>query len=314
MFDAYSDGDTIHGWDPKERINQVNGNRSQEKAQERFLEDIKELPTLPTVVAQVMVTLDQPSSSARDLERLVANDQAIAARLLKLANSAFYGLPGKVNSLSRAITLLGFNTVRSMVLTIGVVNKFSGQSGNKYFDRGEFWEHSLSVAVASKLLGTKDPSINPEEAHIAGLLHDMGKVVFDFCKPTEFYEAMMRVHEFGVDPRAAERESIGFSHDEVGALLADKWRFPEFIRESMAFHHTPAEAAHFPVIVSAVALANQIVHSFKAQEKDGNEYHILNVDPDLKTRFLPTPMHEEVFVTKYEVEVEKVRDILRLFE
>src|SRR3990170_1458942 len=109
----------------------MTSDRNYTQAEEKFLDNIKDLPTLPTVVAQVMVTLDQPTSSARDLERLVANDQAIAARLLKLANSAFYGLAGKVTSLSRAITLLGFNTVRSLVLTIGVIDKFSAKSGSK---------------------------------------------------------------------------------------------------------------------------------------------------------------------------------------
>lgn len=283
------------------------------KNQEQFLDDIKELPTLPTVVAQIMYTLDQPSSSARDLERLVANDQAIAARLLKIANSAFYGLSGKVNSLSRAITLLGFNTVRSMVLTIGVVNKFSGNSKNKLFDRGEFWNHSLTVGVVSKLLGAKDPSISPEEAHIAGLLHDMGRMIFDLCRPEQFYQALVQVNEFGVDPRTAERNIIGLSHDEAGALVATKWRFPDFIREVLAYHHEPEKAKTASSLVNAVSLADKIVHLFKQQEKLKEEFSLDNIEPSLKARFLPTPMHEEVFITKFEVEVEKVRDILKLF-
>jgi putative nucleotidyltransferase with HDIG domain len=285
----------------------------QKIAQEHFLDGLRELPTLPTVVAQVMTTLDQASSSARDLERLVANDQAIAARLLKLANSAFYGLPGKVTSLNRAITLLGFNTVRSMVLTIGVVNKFSKASGSELFDRGEFWDHSLSVAVVSKLIGTKEPTLNPEEAHIAGLLHDMGKMVFDLIKPAEFQEALKWTRDITIDPREAERTAIGFAHDEIGAVVAAKWRFPDFIRETMECHHDVEKARSFPGIVQCVALANEIVHHLKEQEKKGLDYTVENVNPELKARFLPTPRHEEVFITKYEVEVEKVRDILKLF-
>ena len=292
----------------------VQSDLSEKSAQEQLLEDLKDLPTLPTVVAQVMVTLNQTSSSAKDLERLIANDQAIAAKLLKLANSAFYGLPGKVNSLGRAITLLGFNTVRSMVLTIGVVTKFSGASRNEYFNRGDFWEHSLSVALASKLLATKDPSVNSEEAHIAGLLHDLGRIVFDFCKPVEFKDALKRVREQSVNARLAERESIGLSHDEIGSIVAVKWRFPEFIRESMAFHHEPYKAVNYPGIVQAVSLADSIVRSFKIQELNGQDFSFPDVDMQLEARFLPSPMHEEVFLTKYEVEVEKVRDILRLFQ
>ncbi len=289
-------------------------NPSQDQAQALFLEEIRELPTLPTVVAQVMVTMDQPTSSARDLERLVANDQAIAARLLKLANSAFYGLPGKVTSLSRAITLLGFNTVRSLVLTIGIVDRFSGPSRNKYFDRGEFWEHSLSVAVAARQLIGKDPTVNPEEAHIAGLLHDIGKVIVDHSMPEKFAKAMQMVHEQGMDPLEAERETIGLSHDEIGALVAVKWRFPDFIRETLAYHHRPDEAEKFPAMVQVVNLADTIVHAFKKQSQENKDFEIpTDIPSDLKAQWLPTPRHEEVFLTKYEADMERVRDILTLF-
>ena len=286
----------------------------QDKARTKFLDNLKELPTLPTVVAQVMFTLDEPTSSARDLERLVINDQAIAARLLKLANSAFYGLPGKVNSLSRAVTLLGFNTVRSLVLTIGIVNKFSGQSGTRLFDRGEFWEHSLSVAVASKLLCSKVNTVNPEEAHISGLLHDLGRVIMDNCMPDKFEKVIRLVLEKGMNPSEAELTVLGLTHCEAGAIAATKWHFPEFIRESMAYHHNPDEAVNFPVLVEGIHVADLIVKAFDGQEKAGEELHFPEIDPDLKSRWLPTPRDEELFMTKYEVEVERVQDIIALFE
>ncbi|MCX6646777.1 MAG: HDOD domain-containing protein [bacterium] len=215
---------------------------SENKLKERFIENLKELPTLPTVVAQLIMTMNEPTSSARDLERLVANDQAIAAKLLKLANSAFYGLPGKVTSLGRATTLLGFNTVRSLVLTIGVVEKFSGPSGGRYFSRGEFWEHSLSVAMMCKLISERDPAISAEEAHISGLLHDIGKVIMDYAMPAKYQKAMQQVKDKGMDVIEAEKEYVGLSHDEVGGFAAKTWRFPDFIREVIEYHHKPSEA------------------------------------------------------------------------
>lgn len=284
-----------------------------ESVKAELLENIKELPTLPTVVAQIMMTLNEPTSSARDLERLVANDQSIAARLLKLANSAFYGLPGKVTSLGRAITLLGFNTVRSLVLTIGVIDKFSGSSGGRFFDRGEFWEHSLSVATASKLLCSKDPSINPDEAHIAGLLHDVGKVILDMVMSAKFQKAMQMVKTKGFDPLMAEEKIVGITHDNVGALVAEKWRFPEFIREVIEFHHKPEDATNFPEMTQLVGLANEIVPVFKEQELKKEDYSIPDLESDWASRWLPSPRHEEIFITKYEVEIEKVRDILSLY-
>ncbi len=278
-----------------------------------LLDNLKELPTLPTVVAQLMMTLNEPTSSARDLERLISNDQAIAARLLKLANSAFYGLPGKVTSLGRAITLLGFNTVRSLVLTIGVVDKFSGQSAGRYFDRGEFWEHSLSVAMASRLLSAKDPKLSPEEAHIAGLLHDIGKVIMDFLMPEQFQLAMQEVAENGIDHIEAEVHNVGLSHDEVGALASEKWRFPEFLLEVCRYHHRPDESTNNPDVVQLIALADSIVPVFKQQERDKQEYVLPDIPEQWRMRWLSTPRHDELFITKYEVEIEKVRDILNLF-
>jgi len=289
------------------------GNETSEKLKADLLENLKELPTLPTVVAQLMMTLNEPTSSARDLERLISNDQAIAARLLKLANSAFYGLPGKVTSLGRAITLLGFNTVRSLVLTIGVVDKFSGKSAGQYFDRGEFWEHSLSVAMASRLLGAKDAKLSPEEAHIAGLLHDIGKVIMDFLMPDKFQQAMRQVTEDGLEHLEAETQFVGLAHDEVGSLASDKWRFPEFLLEVCRHHHHPEEATQYPDVVQLVALANTIVPVFKQQENDKQEYELPDIPEQWRMRWLPTPRHDELFITKYEVEIEKVRDILNLF-
>lgn len=284
-------------------------------AQEQFLDSIKDLPTLPTVVAQVMITMDEPTSSARDLERLVANDQAIAARLIRLANSSFYGLPGKVTSLSRAITLLGFNTVRSLVLTIGVIDRFKGGSVSKDFDRGAFWEHSLSVSVASRLLASQDQSLNPDEVHIAGLLHDIGIMVMDTSIPKKFQEVLAKlIKNPGLNPRDVEREIIGLSHDEAGVLVAEKWSFPPQITEAIKYHHEPEKSQAFPEVAQIVCLANSLVHAFKKQELNGEDLVIPDIRPDLKAVWMPTPRHEELFVTKYEVDVEKVQDILALFK
>jgi putative nucleotidyltransferase with HDIG domain len=291
----------------------VTSNHTTDLMRIRLLENLKELPTLPTVVAQLMMTLNEPTSSARDLERLIANDQAIAARLLKLANSAFYGLPGKVASLNRAITLLGFNTVRSLVLTIGVIDKFGGPSGGKYFDRGEFWEHSLSVAMVARLLGARDSAFSPDEAHLAGLLHDIGKVIMDNFMPAKFQEAMQLVKEKGRDPLEAEQELLGLSHDEVGHIAAGEWRFPEFLSEVIKNHHNPENATQFPEITQLVATANRIVPALKAQEEKGEDYALPDLPDAWRAKWIATPRHEELFLTKYEVELEKVRDILSLF-
>ena len=288
-------------------------NRPDFKACEAITEEIKDLPTLPTVVARIMATLDDPSSSVKDLERLVSSDQAIAAKLLKLANSAFYGLPGKVTNLGRAITLLGYNTVRSMTLTIGMVHSFGGLLRSKSFNRGKFWEHSLTVAMVGKLLGAKEPSLNSEEVYIAGLLHDLGKMVLDYLRPAQFREALRIACEQGISAREAEQSVLGFSHDEVGKVVAEKWRFPHFVIEAIGYHHCPFNAEVFPLVVQVVSLSDQIVHEFNKQEKENVDYNLSNIDSELKQRFLPTPRHEEVFLTQFEIEVEKIEDILGLF-
>jgi putative nucleotidyltransferase with HDIG domain len=163
-----------------------------------------------------------------------------------------------------------------------------------------------------KLVSERDPGISSEEAHIAGLLHDIGKVIMDFIMPVKFQKTMRQVREGGVSTIEAEKEFIGLSHDEVGALAAERWRFPEFLQEAIAYHHKPQEVL-FNDIVQLVAMADKIIHAFREQEKKGEDYRLPELDDSWRSRWLPTPRHDELIITKYEVEIDKVRDIQSLY-
>ncbi|MCK4719402.1 HDOD domain-containing protein, partial [bacterium] len=137
----------------------------------RALEKIKELPTLPDVVFKVNEIVNDKNTSSNDLENVISRDQAIAAKVLKLVNSAFYGLPGKVDTLSRAIPLLGFSTVRNLVMSISIID-LSATGG---FDMKQFWRHSFATSTAARAIAVADRLPDAEIQSLAGLLHDIGK-------------------------------------------------------------------------------------------------------------------------------------------
>ncbi|HYE78647.1 MAG TPA: HDOD domain-containing protein, partial [bacterium] len=217
--------------------------------------DLQELPTLPLVVTRIVTMTDDPRSSASDLKHLIVNDQAIAAKILKLANSAFYGLPGKITTLNRAVTLLGFNTVRSLALSISIMEVFSGHSECPYFNRSRFWEHSLAVASCAKLLAAKHRPDERDEAHMAGLFHDIGKVVLDQYFFEYFATAMEIAHKTGISSNEAEQRILGADHAEVGAQVATRWNFPSHLVEVIRHHHNP-DGAPGNTICQIVALAS----------------------------------------------------------
>ena len=226
----------------------------------KIAESIINLPTLPTVVSKMIDLVDNPKTSAGSLARLISTDQALTARILKLANSAYYGLSREVSTVNMAIVVLGFNTVKDMGLSLSVLDMFKDTDNRKFFDAGRFWEHSIGCGIASRLLARKFRNKLAGEAFVAGLLHDIGKVVLkQYCAP-EFGQIMHRVWEKDDDLEQAELETIGTGHGQVGGWLAVKWNLPGIIADSITHHHAPWEAATDKAFVSLVNLADYLCH------------------------------------------------------
>lgn len=200
------------------------------------------LPTLPAVVTQLIGLIDNPKTSARNVAQLISADQALTAKILKLANSAFYGFPREIATVDLAVVVLGFETVKSLGLSVSVLERFSGGGDNGHFDRQKFWEHSIACGVAAKLLAEKLRYRVSGEAFAAGILHDIGKLILSQYFPADFKQIIEMVEAKDLYIGKAEEEVLGVTHADVCAWLAQRWNLPNQLEDAIKYHHAPGRA------------------------------------------------------------------------
>lgn len=260
-----------------------------EKRVELVLQQLEELPTLPAVAVRILEATSDESTSAKDVVGLIASDPALTTRVLKLVHRAELGVRAEVNSVERAVVLLGFEAVRSAVLAVSLYETFStspaegkgperkGGGGGievggagAVFSREQFWRHSIAVAsccelLAGQLRGTwgKDSRVEPAEAFVCGLLHDIGKVALDTCLPRSFAKVVEATELLRGNIADLERQIIGLDHMVVGKRLAERWKLPATIRDCIWLHGQLPSALPATVrnlrLVSLVTLADQLV-------------------------------------------------------
>ena len=218
---------------------------STEKQIKLVINRIHNLPTPPMVFTQVNKVLNNPNTSAYQIGAIISEDPALTAKVLKLTNSAFYGLPKTVTNVKQAIVILGLDVVRSLVLSASVFETFSkhGNIDKDYLDN--FWRHSLSVGFMSRIISrTKNfPSfLEAEEAFSAGLLHDIGKIIIFTHLPDEFKKIREATKESpDEDLCSTENQVLGFDHGLVGSYLARKWNLPDNLASAIQYHHRPED-------------------------------------------------------------------------
>lgn len=229
------------------------------------------LPVLPQIVSAVLKLADDPSTSQRVMEQVIERDLAISAKILRVANSSYYGL-SQVESVGRAISVLGMNTVRSLVVNIAYQQMISGKVQCPEFSKIDFWLHSFATATAARILAKiKDP-LRAEELYGAGMMHDVGLLVMDRFAPDELSSAILLAQEESIPLQTAEMRSFGFSHTVVGGLLASKWGLQGIIGDSIMFHHQPEKAPHESDFVWIIAAANTVAH--RCGYRNGQSYDV----------------------------------------
>lgn len=202
------------------------------------------LPTLPAVVTQLIGLIDNPKTSARNVAQLISADQALTAKILKLANSAFYGFPREIATVDLAVVVLGFETVKNLGLSVSVLERFSSAGENTHFDRQKFWEHSIACGVAAKLLAEKLHYRSfSGEAFAAGILHDIGKLILSQYFSVDFKQIIDLMEQGDLYIGKAEEEILGVTHADVGGWLAQRWNLPDQLEDAITFHHAPGRAA-----------------------------------------------------------------------
>lgn len=242
----------------------------------RILGKIKDLPTLPDVVAKVMKAVSNPMSTANDLNEIISVDQALTFKVLRLANSAYYGFPQEITNITQAVTILGFNTIRNLALSVSVHKMLFGGGERPLFSHREFWKHSVGTAVAAKLIARRVGYKSEENAFTAGLMHDIGKNVFDQYMRKEFIQALEMSSKQKKPLWEAEREVLGMDHGTMGSLMAEKWNLPRDLRDAIHWHNNPDEQENDEMLVSIVHAANQLCR--KAQVGHGGDYGDAGLD------------------------------------
>lgn len=236
------------------------------------------LPVLPQIASSVLRLADDPDSSARQMEKLIERDSAIAAKVLRVANSSYYGL-SNVPSISRAISILGMNTVRSLVVGIAYQQIISTKQHSKLFSKVDFWRHSVAVATAARILGKLKMASRAEELYSAALMHDVGMLVLDRFAPEELDEAIQYANDEKIHLHQAEQLLFDCDHALIGGLLADRWGLTGSLKSAIRHHHSPWDDEEHMEFTAFVALANVLAHScgFSNNVREIED----EVDPDL---------------------------------
>ncbi|MBW1801251.1 MAG: HDOD domain-containing protein [Deltaproteobacteria bacterium] len=227
----------------------------------RKLAEIKDLPSLPVVAQRVLQIIQNPKSSAMVVAKAISLDEALTTEVLRTANSAYFGFPRKINTITHAIVLLGFAHIKNMVLTATIVDMFQFEGTHDGFDRRRFWKHSLACAITAELIARSQGMQNLEEVFICGLLHDIGRLVMDINFNAEFTEAIALAREEECLLLDAEKKVMGLNHPKLGGLVANKWNLGLTLTRAIKFHHKPLRAGEFSRTVSIVHLADALCHA-----------------------------------------------------
>jgi len=226
-----------------------------------FLHDVDHLVALPDVCFRVNEMADDPVSSAADMAQVIGRDPNLAAQLLRIANSPYYGFPSKVETISRAITVIGTQDLRDLVLSASVINAFNVKA-NELIDMERYWSHALFTGLVARQLGSKTSTkvLCKERLFVAGLLHDIGQLVMSVKIPELMGIMVTRGKEEAEPFFETERLIFNIGHGEIGAELMKQWHLPASLQAVAKYHHEPEKADDFLLEVSIVHISNALAH------------------------------------------------------
>ena len=242
------------------------------------LDAIDNLPSLPSVVLEVNRILQDPDISVAKISQTIKKDQSMVPRILKLVNSAFFGLKSKISSLDRAIIILGYHTVRNALVAVAIIDAFDNDKALQGFDIKDFWIHSISVAVTSKYLATRVGCPSVDVAFTGGLLHDIGRIILYQFFPDLFRQVWNALKEQDISFYEAEQKEIHITHAQIGAHLARKWQLPDDLVDVICYHHEVKKSQLNGNVVMIVHLADLIVHGFMTDLKSGFDASLSTTD------------------------------------
>ena len=224
-----------------------------------LLKGYTQISSLPTIYTRLNEAISNPRTSMSDIGEIVRDDPGLTTRLLRLVNSAFYGFPSKIETISRALVIVGVRQLRDLALATSIMSLFKGIP-EQLVSMESFWRHSIACGVAAKILATYRRDTNVERFFVAGMVHDIGRLIINTKVPDQARQALLRCKFQRALLYMAEREVIGFDHAAVGGALLKAWNLPASLEEVVVYHHNPSEARRFPLETAVIHVANIIAH------------------------------------------------------
>jgi putative nucleotidyltransferase with HDIG domain len=238
-------------------VTDSNANSTVNRRLQKILNSVDRMRPMPTSISRVLSALGDEKSNAGLLGELLGLDQALAANVLQAANSAYLGYGPSCTNLSDAVMRLGFARIRTIVLGVAASGSLTGNLPGYRLGSGELWNHSVSTAVASQWFARAIAYPNPEDAYVAGLLHDMGKLMLDQFALADYDRLFDLVQNYGLTFYQVEQKLFGVDHAYVGGLMAVKWNFPPVLIDAIQYHHAPGQST-YKTLSALVNIANAV--------------------------------------------------------
>lgn len=242
-----------------------------------LVKTVRDVPSPPAIFERLNFVINNPCSSIRDIEAVVREDTALAGRLMRLANSAYFGFPARVDTLSRAITLVGSRQLRDLALATSVINMFQGVSP-EHITMESFWRHSVGCGLAARILASWRRETNPERYFVAGLLHDIGRMILFLKLADDMAGILDEAKATGELLYLCERKWLGFDHATVGGELLKSWNLPPEICAAVENHHQPLQAGVHKQAASLVHVADILMNGIACGSS--GEHYVPPLDPD----------------------------------
>jgi len=229
---------------------------------ERIITNTLKVAALPAVAVKFSEAIKNPLTSNIDLENIVAEDSALASKVLMIANSALFNFPSKIDTISKAVTIIGHKELSEIILSCSIVAMFK-DIPQDVIDMDLFWRHSISVGTCARILAAYRHEQNIEKFFTAGLLHDIGKLILFVEAPKYVNEVIQKCREKNELMHKGEKEVLGFDHAKLGAMLLKKWRLPEDVVSAVYYHHMPTVSSGYIIEPSLVHIADIITHALQ---------------------------------------------------
>ncbi len=236
------------------------GTNSKQIQPRELVAGVINLISLPEICIRVNSALEDPNHTSKGIGEIISHDPALTTRILRIVNSAYYNFPNKIDLVSRAISIIGEDDLRGLVLATSALEVFD-RIPNQLVNIELFWQHSVFTGIVARLLSKQCNILHGERLFIAGLLHDIGKLVLYYKEPEISQNVLLKAADSSGLVHEAEQELLGFTHADVGATLIEAWQLPDSLYHIILNHHSPGKAEEFQIETSIVHIANAIVNS-----------------------------------------------------